>query len=69
MAFRLLQASKAPAPMPVTLLGIVMFVRLAQPKNVPRPEVGDAVGDRDVGQAAAAIEDIVPEAGDALRES
>ena len=39
----------------VTLLGIVTLVRLVQPENAC-PDAGDAVGDRDVGQAGAAIE-------------
>ena len=37
----------------VTLLGIVTLVRLGQKANAPVPDAGDAVGDRDAGQAGA----------------
>ena len=38
----------------VTLLGIVTLVRLVQPYERIVPDAGDAVGDRDAGQAGAA---------------
>ena len=38
----------------VTLLRIVTLVRLVQPQNDIIPDAGDAVGDRDAGQAGAA---------------
>ena len=50
----------------VTLLGIVTLVRLAADRERTVPDAGDAVGDRDVGQAGAAIERTVPDAGDAV---
>ena len=50
----------------VTLLGIVTLVRLVQPKNAAVPDAGDAVADRDAGQAGAAKEHTVPDAGDAV---
>ena len=50
----------------VTLLGIVTLVRLVQPCERIVPDAGDAVGDRDAGQAGAVIERIVPDAGDAV---
>ena len=50
----------------VTLLGIVTLVRLVQPENASVPDAGDAVGDRDAGQAGAAVERPVPDAGDAV---
>ena len=40
----------------VTLLGIVTLVRLVQSPERLVPDAGDAVGDRDVGQAGAAPE-------------
>ena len=49
----------------VTLLGMVTLVRLVQAREHAVPDVGDAVGDRDVGQAGAVIERRVPDAGDA----
>ena len=42
------------------------LVRLVQPENAVVPDAGDAVGDRDAGQAGAARERIVPDAGDAV---
>ncbi len=51
---RLLQPENAESPMLVTLLGIVTLVRLLQPENALVPDAGDAVGNRDVGQAGAA---------------
>jgi hypothetical protein len=39
----------------VTLLGIVTLVRLVQFIERIVPDAGDAVGDRDAGQAGAAI--------------
>ena len=50
---RLVQLSNAESPMLVTLLGIVTLVRLVQPIERIVPDAGDAVGDRDVGQAGA----------------
>jgi hypothetical protein len=48
----------------VTLVGIVTLVRLVQALNAPYPDIGDAVGDRDAGQAGAGHERLVPDAGD-----
>ena len=56
----------ASSPMLVTLLPIVTLVRLVQSAERPLPDAGDAVGDRDAGQAGAGIERIVPDAGDAI---
>ena len=53
---RLVQPENASSPMLVTLLGIVTLVRLVQPENAAAPDAGDAVGDRDAGQAGAASE-------------
>ena len=50
----------------VTLLGIVTLVRLVHDIERPVPDAGDAVGDRDAGQAGADIERIVSDAGDAV---
>ena len=57
---RLVQPSNAAAPMLVTLLGIVTLVRLVQRPNAPLPDAGDAVGDRDAGQAGAASNALSP---------
>ena len=51
---RLVQSENAASPMLVTLLGIVTLVRLVQPVERTVSDAGDAVGDRDVGQAGAA---------------
>ena len=51
---RLVQEENADPPMLVTLLGIVTLVRLVQPRERLAPDAGDAVGDRDAGQAGAA---------------
>jgi hypothetical protein len=56
---RLLQSIERIVPMLVTLLPIVMLVRLVQSSNAI-PDAGDAVGDRDAGQAGALIERIAP---------
>ena len=50
----------------VTLLGIVTLVRLVQSSERIVPDAGDAVGDRDAGQAGAVIERMVSDAGDAV---
>ena len=50
----------------VTLLPIVTLVRLVQCQNALLSDAGDAVGDRDAGQAGAARERSVPDAGDAV---
>ena len=52
---RFVQAENAPFPMLVTLLPMVTLVRLVQPANARGPDAGDAVGDRDAGQAGAAM--------------
>ena len=48
---RLVQQWNAASPMLVTLLGIVTLVRLVQLVERRAPDAGDAVGDRDAGQA------------------
>ena len=53
----------------VTLLPIVTLVRLEQSSNASVPDAGNAVGDRDAGQAEAVIECIIPNAGDAGADS
>ena len=58
---RLVQSANAQSPMLVTLLGMVTLVRLVQSSNAIVPDAGDAVGDRDAGQAGAAIERRVPD--------
>ena len=44
----------------------VIAVRLVQPRERLIPDVGDAAGNRDAGQAGAVIERIIPDAGDAV---
>jgi hypothetical protein len=53
---RPVQPENAAYAMLVTLLGMVMLVRPVQPENARVSDAGDAVGDRDAGQARAARE-------------
>ena len=50
---RLVQSANAEAPMLVTLSGIVTLVRLCAVRERTVPDAGDAVRDRDAGQADA----------------
>ena len=50
----------------VTLLGIVTLVRLVAVIERDVPDTGDAVGNRDAGQAGAVIERLRPDAGDTI---
>ena len=49
----------------VTLSGMVMLVRPLQ-HRMRNPDAGDAVADVDARQASAAIECVIPDAGDAV---